>query len=69
MFSPHLNQYLRLLQRVKDFSIQQFVSHLAIEGFNVAVLPGTAWLDVQRSDLKPLQPVPDSFGDEFRAIV
>jgi len=43
--SPHLNQYLGFSMTVEYFPIKEFVSELAIEGFYVAVFPGTPWLD------------------------
>ena len=53
VLSPSLDQHLRLLQSVEDFHVQKFVSELAIEALVVAVLPGTAGLDVERLDTEP----------------
>jgi hypothetical protein len=39
LFSPFFNQYFRLLQGKKDFSIEQFISELAIETLDITILP------------------------------
>jgi hypothetical protein len=43
-----LDEYLGLLQAVKDFAVEQFVPKLAVEAFARAVLPRAARLDVER---------------------
>ena len=55
---PSFDHDLRLLQRVKDFSVQTLISQLAIEAFAVAVLPGTSWLDIERARTQIAQPLP-----------
>src|ERR1700677_4510061 len=40
-----------------------------MEALGIAVLPRTAWLDVQRIDLRRFQPRTDRLGDELRAVV
>jgi len=37
--------------------------------FHVTILPGTAWIDVERLDLSLLQPVSQEVGNKLRAIV
>ena len=59
IFSPHLDQYLCLPQVIEDFAVQQLIPHLAIERFDIAILPGTAFLDEQRADVQARQPVAD----------
>ena len=44
--SPALDDHLCVLQRVKDFTVEQLVTELRVEAFTVAVLPWTASLDV-----------------------
>ena len=44
--TKHLDHDLRLLERVEDLAVEQLVSELAVEALDVAVLPGTARLDV-----------------------
>jgi len=69
MPSPHLDQYLCLLQGIKDLSSQQFIVHPAIERFDIAVFPGTARLDEKRLDLQTLEPGTHALGRELRTIV
>jgi hypothetical protein len=46
VFLPRLGyQYLGLGQRSKQFPVQQFIAHLAIEGLNSAILAGRSLLD------------------------
>lgn len=46
--SPPFDQYFCLQKRVEDLSIEQFISQLSVEGFDIAILPRAAWFDVQR---------------------
>ncbi len=39
MDAPLLDEHLRFSQRVEDFSVEQFIAQLAVEGFAVAILP------------------------------
>src|SRR5450755_597716 len=66
---PLLNHDLRLLQRVKDLPVQAFIPHLSVEALAVAVLPWTAWFDVQRVRSNLPQPLPQFLGHEFGTIV
>jgi len=43
--SPAFNDDLSFLSRVKEFSVQQFVSEFAIKRFHIPILPGTPWLN------------------------
>ena len=54
MLPPLLDQYFGLLQRVKDFPVQQLVSQLAVERLDVAVFPRTPRLDVQGPHSQPV---------------
>lgn len=56
--SPPLDQHLGLLQRAEDFAVEQFVTQLPVEAFNVPVLRRAPRLDDQRLDADPAQPVP-----------
>ena len=69
MLPPAFDEHLGLLQRVKDFRVQQLVSGLAVERLVVAVLPGTAGFDEQRLHADPRQPFPHGDGRERGAIV
>ena len=44
--SPVLDEHLGLEEAVEGLEIEQFVSEVAVERFDVGVLPGCAWLDV-----------------------
>lgn len=48
MVAPLLDDDSSLLQTVEDFPVEAPVAQLAVEGFAVAILPGTAGLDVER---------------------
>ena len=67
--SPSLDQHFRLLQRVKDFRVEQLVSEPAVEGLVVAILPRNAGLDEQRLHPDAPEPLPDGPGRELRAVV
>ena len=69
MTSPPLYQYLRLPERVKDFTIEQLVPKLSVEALVVTVLPGTAWLDKQRFDTELGEPGPDRLCRKLWPIV
>lgn len=63
---PAFDEHLGLPERVEDLSFQQLVAELAVERFDVAVLPGTARFDVERLDVDPLEPLPDLGRRELR---
>ena len=46
---PPLSQHLDLFERVEDLAIEKLVSQSGIERLDVAVLPGTARLNEERS--------------------
>ena len=45
--SPVFDEDLVVVQRIKQFPVEQFISQFAIKGFDIAVLPRTARLDEQ----------------------
>src|ERR1039457_5822817 len=67
--SPLLDHHLGLFQRIEDLATQAFISQLAVEAFTVAVLPGTAGLDVQRLRSYCRQPPSQSFCNKLWPIV
>lgn len=69
MLSPAFDEDGCLPQGVEDFSVQQLVSELAVEGFVVTILPWRSGLDVERLHTDPAQPVADGMGGKLRAIV
>src|SRR5664280_477313 len=66
---PARDDDLRLLERVEELTVQQFVTQLAVERFDVAVLPGAAGLDEQGGDPEVTEPFAHRLGDELRAVV
>src|SRR5689334_3695090 len=66
---PPFDHDLRFLQAVEDFSVEQFISEFAVEGFAVAVLPRTTWLDVKGLRAYGLQPCAQRLGSKFRTVI
>ena len=48
VMAPLTNDDLGFLEAVEDLTVQQLVTHFAVEAFAVAVLPRTSRFDVQR---------------------
>ena len=48
VLSPLLDQDSSFFEAVEDFTVEEFITQFAVEGFAVAVLPRTAGFDVQR---------------------
>lgn len=69
MLAPHGSYDSRFSQRIEDFAVQQFVAQSCVEAFDIAVLPWTAGLDVQRFDTDLAQPLAQSLGNELRSVV
>lgn len=67
--APGFDQDLSLGQGVEDFSVQEFVTHRAVEGLAVAILPWATWSDVERLHADLRQPLLDGIGDELGAVV
>ena len=69
VFDPPLfNNYLRLLQGIKDFSVQALISQLPIEVLAVAVLPWTPSFDVECSRPELTQPLAQLLRQKFWTI-
>ena len=45
--TPTFNEHLRLVQRIKQFSVQQLIPKLSVKGFDIAILPETTPLNEQ----------------------
>jgi hypothetical protein len=69
LIAPLLDDDLSFLEAVKDLLVEAFVAQLAVEGFAIAVLPRTAWLDVERFGPQPGEPAADHFGGHLCAVV
>ena len=64
VLSPPGGQHSGLLYSCKDLAVEQFVSELPVEAFDVSVLPGAPTFDEQRAYAQPREPGPDSPGYE-----
>ena len=67
--APLLDEDLSFKQGVEAFAVEALVTELAVEGLDVAVLPGAAGLDEEGLDTKTSKPVAHSMGSEFRTVV
>jgi hypothetical protein len=47
VLAPLLDGNLSFFEAVEDLSIEELIAELSVEGLAVAVLPGTARLDVE----------------------
>lgn len=68
LLSPTRNQGFGFFQVEQDLAIEQFVAHLAVELFDIAVLPGTSRFDEQGTHTQPAEPLTQSVGDEFGSL-
>jgi hypothetical protein len=66
---PDTDHDLCLLQTVEDFALEALVPELAVEAFAIAILPGTARLDIGCSGAEPGQLFAEGLGDHLRAVV
>ncbi len=66
---PPFGKHLRLEECVEDLPLHQFVTELAIETLDVAVLPERLRLDVERLYADASQPLPDSLRRELAPVV
>ena len=69
VLSPMLDQDSNFFEAVKDLAVEKFITQFLVEGYAVAVFPGTAGLDVQRVGPDFGQPVPDNLGRHLRPVV
>lgn len=69
MTSPVFDDDLRLVERVEDFTVEQFVTELRVEALAIAVFPRTARHDVGGLGTHRRDPFPQRLGDELRPVV
>ena len=69
LFKPLIDDSLGLSGCCKPFSVEHFTTQRSVEAFVIAVLPGRAWIDVDRLDPDFGEPVFEGFGCKLRAIV
>ena len=67
--SPLFNQDLGFEQCVEDLAVEEFVSHPAVERFDVSVLPWTAGCDERGFDVQFVKPIHEMLGNELWTIV
>jgi len=51
------------------FPVEAFVTEVPVEALHIAILPRTAWVDVDRLDLVLGEPLLHRLGDELAAVV
>ena len=56
-------------QVIEDFHGQELVGQATVEALGVSILPGTAWVDVQRLNVHAPQPRSHSLSNELWAVV
>lgn len=61
--------YAGFTERVDELSVQALPAELIVKALHVAVLPGTAWIDVDGLDAFFPEPLLDRCRDKLRAIV
>ena len=69
LFEPLINDCLGLSGCCEPFGVEDFASQSFVEAFIVSVLPGRAWIDVDRLDPDFDEPVFEGLGCKLRAIV
>ena len=69
VLAPLLDDDLCFLEAVEDFAVEQLIAEFSVEGFAVAVLPGTAWFDVEGFGSNPGQPVTHNLRSHLSTIV
>ena len=66
---PVLDHLLRFTPVCEGLPVQAFVSELAVEAFDVRILPRASRLDEDRPAARLLKPLAYGLGNEFRPIV
>ncbi len=67
--SPAFDEHLRLFECVENLPIEQLVPQLAIERFNVTILPRAARFNIQRSHVQLAQPFAHILRRELRTVI
>jgi hypothetical protein len=60
---PSFDDYLGFFQRVEQLSVEKLIAHLPVKRFASAIFPEGRWLDLERRQLKRVQPVPELARD------
>jgi hypothetical protein len=68
MASPALNDDPRFLERIEDFTIEQFIAQTRVEALDEAILPRAAGRNVSRLRADGIDPVLDRSGDELGSL-
>jgi hypothetical protein len=67
--APTIHDHPRLVQRIEEFAVEQFIPQFSVEGFDRSVLPRTPWLDKQRRDGEPIVPLSKHPGNTRWAVI
>ena len=67
--APTFHDHPRLVQRVEEFAVEQFIPQFSVEGFDIAVLPRTPGFDKQRHDDKVLVLLSKHSGNKLWAVI
>ena len=68
VFSPFLDQDLRVPQAVEDFALQQFISKAGVETLAVSLFPRGSRFDVGGLGSDRCHPISDGLSNEFGAV-
>ena len=68
VLASHLNQNPCFFHRIEYLSCKQLIPRLAIERFNIAILPVAAWFDKQGSDRQLPKNLWLSFSYSYRGL-
>ena len=69
LLTPSSRQNLYFQQHIEDLSIQTLISQLSVEGFDVAIVSGTAKFNEQRLHADPTLPLSESESCKLRPLV
>jgi hypothetical protein len=67
--SPGLDHNLGLVERVEDLPVEQLVTQFSVEGFAIAILSGTARLDIGGLGSNGRNPFPKCRCHELGAVI
>ena len=66
---PGINGDLSLFRTVEPFSLKDFSSKCSVEAFVISVFSWAAWIDLQRLDTGPFQPILQMRSNKLRPVV
>ena len=69
MMPPLFKDYLRFFERIKGFTVQQFIWQTSVKALVIAVLLWRAGLNIQRFNLEIMQPCFDGVCCKLGAVI